>query len=63
MTRSFITPWTNAKFNPIKALSMASLIMVDAPDSVFLQLQGCHGRASMSSSACGRLLGLDESFS
>jgi hypothetical protein len=35
----------------------------DASDAVFLQLQGCYGRSSTSSSACGRLLVLDESFS
>jgi hypothetical protein len=35
----------------------------DASDSVFLQLWGHCGRASTSSSTCGRLLGLDESFS
>jgi hypothetical protein len=35
----------------------------DASDAVFLQLRGCYGRASTSSSACGCLLVLDESFS
>jgi hypothetical protein len=63
VTSFLTTPWGHEKITPIKALSMASLIMVDASNCVFLQLQGHRGRASMSSSACGRLLRLDESFS
>jgi hypothetical protein len=42
---------------------MASLIMVDSPNSVVLQLWGHCDSASTSSFACGRLLGLDEYFS
>jgi hypothetical protein len=35
----------------------------DASDGVFLLLWGCRGRASTSSSICGRFLGLHRSIS
>jgi hypothetical protein len=50
------------EFYPIKALSMAPLIMVTFRQCLPSTL-GRRGRASTSSSACGHLLGLDESFS